>query len=147
MKPQRLPKVNSPKSPPPGPTPLPPADSALRRLLPKIVQKSLQNSACCWDRFGVRFGSPKGIKNGSKIAPGSLPRRSWGPVPAGCCFRTDFWSIFDPPEPRKLSSRLGAVRFFMNLRFPLGHPKSTPKSSKNDSQKLPRRPPEGSKCR
>ena len=81
-----------------------------------------------------------------KSDPGRLRRRSRRQVAARSCLGSSFGSFLDPPEPQKLSSRLGAVPFFMNLRFPLGHAKTIPKSSKNNAPNLPRRPPEGPKC-
>ena len=99
---QRLPQVNSPKPPPTGPTPLPPADPALQSTLPKIAQKSLQISAWFRNRFWDSFGVPKGSQNGSKSDPESLPRRSRGQVAFGTCFGSCFWCLFGAPGISKI---------------------------------------------
>ena len=43
--------------------------------------------------------------------------------------------MFDPPEPQKSSSRLGAVLFFTNSCFPPGAPKKHPKLTSKLIQK------------
>ena len=68
----------------------------------KIAKKSLQISACFWDRFGNRFGTPKWSQNGSKIDPERLPRRSWSQVAAGSCFLTCFGLVFGPPGTSRI---------------------------------------------
>ena len=83
-----------------------------------------------------RFWDPKWHPKASNIDPRSLPRRSCSPVPAGCCFRTHFWLMSDPPEPQKT---LFFERFNWFLRNPasrIGTSKSTPKMSPAWSQKM-----------
>ena len=110
--------------------------------LTQDAQKSFQNQA----RFGTDLGSENDTQMAPKIDPRSLPRRSWNPVSAGCCFRTRFSYIFDPPEPEKtlksaVTSSLFVVFAILSMarlgtkKAPQHVSKMTPKSGPGSLQK------------
>ena len=79
---------------------------------------------------------------GPRDAQRSQGRRSWSQVAAGMVLGTVLCSFLDPPEPQKLSSRLGAVLVFtkiaLHARESIMDPTMTPKLATKQSPEAPR---------
>ena len=89
---------------------------------------------------------PKWLPKASNIESKSPLRRSFSSLPAGSCFRTRFWSMFDPPEHKQNSVfHLYFSRFLRNPASRLGTSKSIPKYLQNGPPKWPRGPPKDHK--
>ena len=130
---QRLPQVSSPKSPPTGPTPLPPA----------LLLVCSKNASSFWRRslgsFKVCFGPPGGLrKRFSEPLGANLARNA-----AAHCFRTLFLCIFDPPQTSKNLKKCCSVVpevILGEIRPGLKNTKNVSNIAPKSSQKRTQRP-------
>ena len=127
---QRLPQVNSPKPPPTGPTPLPPAPPHGSET---CCLKSLKNHFKFQLGFETAFGTVLGSQKAPKMAPKATPRASQDALgarwPLGRVLGAVFGAFLEPPESQKSSSRLGAVLLFAKIALRAREPKIDPKMS------------------